>query len=377
MKKTVSVILLSALLVMVACTTAPPPAEQTAGTGATLAPVPARPAIRLSTGETVTDGLAGAYCWLQAANDIRCEPDPLDTQPEDVLSVSQGDIVTFTIDSELGPPAHLYIRLLDDLDAGGAPTEIELPAPPPASLDYQVDLEPGAHRLALVAEYPILEGEMGFVSSIFALDVAGAVAAAPTETAIIEPTEPPTQLPALEKPTATPEPSPTEPPEPTATTPVEVQPTATALPPTAEPATATPTLPPTPLPPTPAPQVAAPEVVIVRGRTVLQPYSVSFCTISQDGARSCSDFSTAGEGASMEVTSGDTLRIDSAAGGPLSMTFTLLNSARTRELGRLQIPGNPIALYDVVAAPGSYILRVETEWPGATATYEFRLDVTG
>ncbi|NPV67921.1 MAG: hypothetical protein HPY64_12310 [Anaerolineae bacterium] len=372
MKKTISVILLSTLFVMAACTTAPPPAEQTAGTGATLAPVPARPAIQLSKGETVTNGLAGAYCWLQAANDIRCEPDPLNMQPEDALAVSQGDIVTFTIDSELGPPAHLYIRLLDDLDTGGAPTEIELPAPPPASLDYQVDLEPGTHRLALVAEYPILEGEIGFVSTIFALDVAGAVAAAPTQTAVIEPTELLTQPPTLEKPTATPEPSPTEPSEPTATTAVEVQPTATALPPTAEPATATPAL-----LPTAAPQVAAPEVVIVRGRTILQPYSVSFCTIGQDGAQTCSDFSTAGQGAALEVTSGDTLRIDSAAGGPLSMTFTLLSSARNRELGRLQVPGNPIALYDVIAEPDSYILRVETEWPGATATYEFRLDVTG
>ncbi len=369
MNKTISVILLSAILVLAACTTAPPPAEQTAGTGVTTpAAVPARPAIQLRAGETITTGLAGAYCWLQAPNDIRCEPDPLDMQPETILAVSQGDIVTFTVDSELGPPEHLYIRLLDDLDAQGAPTELELPAPPPASMDYQVDLDPGTHRLALVAEYPILEGETGFVSAIFALNVAAAVAAAPTETPVIKPTEPPATL----EPTATAEaaaaiePTATEPPAPTGTpVPTEVPPTPTQPPTATQP------------PPTPTPQVAAPVVVVVRGRTILQPYSVNFCSLGQDGSRTCSDYATAGEDTPLEVNSGDTIRIDSAEGGPRSMTITLLNTARTREFGRLQIPGNPIALYDVTVAPGSYVLRVETDWPQATAIYEFRLEVTG
>jgi len=381
MNKTISVILLSAVLILAACTT-PAPEEQATGMVATPAAVPARPVIRLTAGGATYTGLAGAYCWLQAANDIRCEPDPLDLQPADVIAVREHETITFNFDSEVGEASRLIFRLPDYPEDLGGPLEVELPpGPVPTELPYSVDLAPGTHRLILVAEYPILDTEPGFVSYAFSLDVAGAVAAAPTDTPVSEPTERPTLPPATEEPTATGEvaavvePTATERPAPTSTPkPTEVPPPTEVL--------ATATVPPTPAPPsvvpptpTSTPEMVAPEVVLVRGLAIIQPYRVSFCTIGADGAQTCSDY-VAAEGESLEAATGDTIRVDSAEGGPRSMAFVLLDSAGTRELGRMQIPGNPIALYDVLAGPGSYVLRVETVWPQATATYEFRLDVT-
>lgn len=381
MRKTLLLVLLSAVLILTACAGDTPTPNQgalddTSSPAGDSDTVPARPTIQMNAGDDVFDGVSGAYCWFQAANDIRCEPGPFDPQPEAVAQVEQGDTLTFAIGSENSIPTTVSATLLDDMSDDGSPIVIELDSD--LATDYEVDLDAGMHRISVLAEFAATESDTNFITTVFAVNVAEAVAMAPTETAPPptatdepEPTEAaseePTEIPATDEPEATEE----------ATEEPTEEPTATEPPPTAVPPTATAVPSPTAIPPTEAPAMPAmtvPEVLVVKGSSVFQPVGTNYCPSDAEG---CEAYSGSMPDQQITLVSGDTVRIDSADGGPSQMTFVLTNTGQTEEFDRLAIPGNSIALYTVSAEPGTYLLAIETTWPDATATYYFRLEITG
>lgn len=381
MKKALLLVILSAVLALTACTGETPSTDQGAIDNPAPAGdsdiVPARPTIQLNAGNEVYDGVSGAYCWFQSVNDIQCELGPVDPQPETTVQVEQGDILTFTISSEDGAPTALRATLLDDTTGDDAPAVIELDSD--LAADYEVDLDAGLHRISVVAEFTATDTDTNFITTVFAVEVAESMAMAPTATdepePTDEPTEEPTEVPATEEPEATEEPTapPTE--EPTAT---DVPPTATATSrPTQAPATATSRPSPSPVPPTASlamPVVEAPEVVMVKGSSVYSPVGVTYCPTEAD---TCEPITGEAPDQQIALMAGDTVRIDLADGGPSQMEFVLTNTGQTEEFDRLALRGNTLALYTIPVEAGDYLLAIETTWPDATATYYFRLQITG
>lgn len=380
--------------------------------------VPPRPVITMHDAEdTVYEGLPGAFCWLQARNDIRCEPGPLDLEPETFEAVTQGDVLTFVIASESGTPRAFSATLLDDFDADGDPLLVEFD--PAEEAEYTVDLDPGEHRISLLAEYDLAEvpGDNSFVTYVFGLDVsAGDSEVTPRPSATPPPTEDKpeatveatdelptmsddelaqtatainefligTEVPATEEatevvteeateaPTATPTtaPSDTPQPPPTATTP----PTATSsLPPSP---TAIPPSPTTGFSGGPSPTSMAPEVVVVNGLDTFGPSGVEYCHL-EGGEQVCEAEPATAESRRILVSSGDTLRIDFAEGGPITARIGLYNNNATVELSGGDTLNNPtVTLYVVTGQPGNYILQVQAAWTSDTsAIYFFRLQI--
>lgn len=403
MKRVSLLILLSAILALTACTGEPGQGVLD-GPGPEAEAIPGRPTIQMNADSTAYVGLEGAYCWFQAANDIRCEPGPLDPAPEDVARVMPGDVLTFTVGGD-SAPSRVTAALLDDLDESGQPVEISLGSETAA--DYEVDLDAGLHRIAVVAEFAATETDTNFITTIFAVDVEAAVALEPTEVPTEMPPAATDTPPATDEPTATDMPTevPTEEPaeteeatpEPAAILPATEAPTAVppTLPPTVPP-TLPPTLPPTAVPPSPVPsptRVAptalpptappaadsylediVPEVVIVKGDNRYEPVGVEFCVAD---AEDCQTLIGSAPDAQITLAQGDTVRIDLAEGGPTRMAFLLTDTAQTRVLEETALRGNTVGLYTVTAGPGTYLLLIRTEWPDALATYYFRLQITG
>lgn len=384
MKRVSLLVLLSAVLVLTACTaeTGAPGQAPLGDDAENMAAVPGRPTIQMTVGDTVYDGLASAFCWFQAANDIKCEPGPLNPEPSEVISVNPGDMVTFAVGSETDIPTRLTVTLLDDIGMSGDPQVIELENA--LAADFTINLDTGPHRLSVVAEFSATESDINFVTSVFAVEVAAALAMEPT-------TEPATDQPAAtDLPTEEPTEAPTEEPTAAATAtslPTEVPATdaPTALPPTAVPTTVPPTRAPsaTPAPrptstptsaPVQAPALSAPQVVIVKGDDRYTPSSVEVCS---SAGEDCTTISNAESAPAVSLLQGDTVRVDSADGGPASMIFTVTSLSGTQVLDRVDIPGNPVALYTATTAPGSYLLKLETVWPSTSVTYYFRLEITG
>ncbi len=393
MKRVSMLFLLSAILVLAACTGEPGQGLRQ-GSDAPAGEIPGRPTIQMNADSTAYDGLAGAYCWFQTANDIQCEPGPPDLAPEDVASVMPGDVLTFTVGGD-SAPSRVTATLLDTLDDAGQPVEINLGSETAA--DYEVDLDAGLQRISVVAEFNATESDTNFITTIFAVDVGAALALEPTEmptgvppaasdtppataipteeqAAVEEPTEvPATTLPPTLPPTTAPTTVPTD-------TPPTLRPT---LPPTAVPPTAPP---PTAIPPSPVPSPAAPaaaesyladivpEVVIVKGDNRYEPAGVEFCVADSED---CQTLTGRAPDAQITLAQGDTVRIDLAEGGPTRMAFLLTDTAQTRVLDEIALRGNTVGLYTVTAGPGTYLLLIRTEWPDALATYYFRLQITG
>ncbi len=395
MKRSLVVILSAVVISLAACGgEAGPAAQPSAQTPATTAgPIPARPIIRMSALGEEHDGLLGAYCWLQAANDIRCEPDPLDLQPDTTVAVERGDVLTFTIQSDSGLPGSFYATLLDDRDADGDPVVVDFGAT--ASADYTIALDPGVHRFSVVAEYPDVGGDNSFVTTIFAIEVPTAVAAVPTPRPTA--TTPPTAAPGVTV-TATEvlAPSPKAPTEVPTTIPTPVLPTEaptevptevpTQMPATEPPPTAalpTPiTVPPSAVPTSaPAPGVDfaqnPPAMVVVNGGRRFLPSGTQYCYRDASGREVCVDAPASPESERILVASGDTIRLDAEGTGPFSMTITLSSSDRSQEFQRVELPGSNISLYTIVGNPGNYVLVIDTVWPEGTATYYFRLQIVG
>lgn len=424
-KKALYLFLVGTALVLAACGGGEPPAGETPvpGTAAPTAEaaVPARPVIRLSADGAQHEGLPGAYCWLQAPNDIRCEPDPLNPQPESAVAVQAGQTVTFAVESEAGPPAAFYAAFLDDLDADGDPLRVDFGST--SSADYAVNLAAGAHRVSVVAEFPNVSGDNSFVSSIFALDVATGIAAnltpRPTATTapfiaateeIVLPTAEATEEPT--KDTAATEEVPDAAAELVATaTAIAAQATEIAgageLPDLAATATAIlagatattasaeiaatemplPTQPPTIAPMLPGPTATMPlsvdlsewppSVLVVNGGRQFRPAGLHYCYNAADGQEVCVDQPVSPSADHVQINSGDTIRIDAAGVGPLSLSVILASTDLSQQFQRADLPGSPISLQTFSGSPGNYVLVVETTWPQGQATYYFRLQIVG
>ncbi len=361
MKRTLSLILSVFLIVLItACTgdsTTPSPEPQAAAPGNQETVIPAKPVIRLSITGEACDGLAGAFCWLQAANDIRCEPDPAELLPSDPITIEQGETVTITVASELGAPDALHATLLDDPDANNVPIVITFE--PSESVDYTVDLGAGQHRLNMVAEYKTLESDTSFVSTVFALEIPAAVVVKIEPTAV-----PPTAEPTVAEPTATIAAEPTEAPT---EVPPQVEPTeipATAVPPTAVPQ---PTTKPAegPLPPT---------IVVVNGSSQFLPSGTEYC-VTQNGAETCAEIPGSARSMRILVKNGDTVRIDAQEAVPATLRIALKSNDLSQEFDSVELPGNAMALHTINGAAGSYVLVISAEWPEGTAIYYFRVQI--
>ncbi len=400
MKKTVLFLLVTLLLA--ACTMAAPQpeatqepavaqdAQPTPSTSASFAP---RPTIQMVIGDETIAGVPAAYCWLEATNDIVCQPDPDDLTTGETTTIAAGDSLTFTVQGGAGAPAAFYANLLDE-DTGGEPTRIDFGAV--NSAQYAADLTPGVHHLAVIAEYPLASGDTPFVSVVFAVEVPQEMAAIPTIEASA------THAPATARPTATRELKPTEAsaalssPLPEATTaaptkaPTEgVTETPTETPPTQPPSPTPPpqpTLRPTEPQPTALPTTAptegpgsaedVPEVIAVNGGQNYVPSAVRFCPqgTTEDA---CIDLPATAESERILVANGDTIRVDLASPGPSSLSLALANNSLTQEINRTELAGSTIALYTVSGDPGNYILVVSAQWPEGLATYYFRLQIQG
>lgn len=407
MNKTLLLIICAAAILMTACGGDTQPATQAtavptsaAAAASPAGPVPVRPVILMNVLGEAYDGLLGAYCWLQAANDIRCEPDPLDMMPDNTVPVLSGDVLSFAIQGDAGPPSAFYATLIDDRDADGDPVMIDFDSPDDAT--YTVDLDPGTHRLNVVAEYEEVGGDNTFVTTIFSIDVATSVAAVPTPrpSATGRPTTAPT----------TDETKPTDAPaqittaateamteEIEATTEVAVTDMATRVAPTSLPTTmptiqptSVPTTlpaqspPPSPIPPaTTAPasggELAAspPEVLVINGGRQFLPSATRFCYRDAGGREVCVDAPASADSERVLVGNNSTIRIDSAGDGPLSMVFILGSSDQSEEFQRVEMPGSNVALFTISGEPGNYTLTIDTVWPEGTATYYFRLQIVG
>jgi hypothetical protein len=385
MNKSRLLIFSAAVIILAACGGGAQPAAQptvatpAAGAGA----IPARPVIRMSALGEEYDGLPGAYCWLQAPNDIRCEPAPLNPEPDTAVSVALGDVLTFTIEDGPGLPGAFYATLLGEEDADGDPLVINLGSA--NSAEYTVNnLNPGTHRFSVVAEYPDVGGDNSFVTSIFAVEVPTSVVAAvtPRPTA----TTPPTPVVA-----ATGEP-----------TEAQLQPTKAETEetlPTAEPTevpTAVPTLPPSPTVVLPTPTTAPPPVLptntpasnvgvaenppavaVINGGRQFLPDGTRYCYRDANEREVCVDAPASGAAERILVGPNTTLRIDAEGSGPYSMVISLYNSDLSQQLQRQDLPGSNVSLYTVIGEPGNYVLVIDTVWPESTATYYFRLQIVG
>jgi hypothetical protein len=379
MKKLHLFLLIGLVLALAACGGNAEPTTDQEAAGAptnTTEPVqiPARPVIHLTAQDRTYNGLQGAYCWLQAANDIRCEPDPLNMAPADSVPVESGETLTFTVDGETGSPAAFYATLLDDKNTEGNPIVVDFGSS--TSADYVVALEPGTHRLSVVAEYPEVGGDNTFVTTIFAVTVPEAVVEVPTET--------PTQVPeATEAPTEEPVIEPTKAPIVAAT--ATLAPTVTPPPPvlpTTAPQGTLPTALPTAAPPTALPveaggEAAPPAVVVINGGQTFLPAGTEYCYSAAGVGETCAETPVSPESEYILVNNGDTLRIDAADGGPETMIISLHSNDLTTEFQRVTIPGNAVSLHTISGTPGNYVLQIEAVWPGGEATYYFRLQIVG
>jgi hypothetical protein len=156
--------------------------------------IPDRPVVKIQVGETTYEEDVYSYCWPEAEDNLACDLDAAAlAQPETIVDVSGTDEVRFVIDGEADPPVRFTAALLDGpggVQNLGTGTEAV----------YPVGLQDGLYRVQVNAEYADIEGQPGYVSYVFGLNVTGAavaVASTPTPTASTTPTEAATETPTV------------------------------------------------------------------------------------------------------------------------------------------------------------------------------------
>lgn len=148
----------------------------------TAAPTTAlKPTIQATLAGSPLPGVPGSYCWPQAGQ----PPCALveDVQPPSFVPAKAGDVITFSPIPAGAPLASLVATFLDDPQADGKPLQIDLTATQGA---YTVDaaLNSGAHRIEIDAAYPALaDGSQNYVAYIFGIQIGGT--AVPTSSSVI------------------------------------------------------------------------------------------------------------------------------------------------------------------------------------------------
>ncbi len=185
-----------------------------------------RPVVQMQVNNQTYQENVYSYCWPESADNSVCDMDAVAlVQPLTTAHVSKGDAVKFKIDGLNTPPDKFTASLLgfDDVRDLGNGTEA----------DYPVELLDNMYRVQVDVQYNDVEGQPGFVSYVFGLDVSGILTPTPTPTLTSTPTDTPTAT-ATDTPTETPTftatptltPTPSE--TPTVTPSPTITPTATA-----------------------------------------------------------------------------------------------------------------------------------------------------
>ncbi|MHB8748858.1 MAG: hypothetical protein ACYDBJ_06680 [Aggregatilineales bacterium] len=385
---------LAPALAQSAAPTAPATAEATA----------VRPVIHAQLNGTALDGTASSYCWPQPGqNPCVLVEDP---QPTAFVPAKSGDSITFSVDPNVDSPATLSAQLLDDPDASGNPTQIDLNA---SKNVYIIDprLPAGAQRIEVQVVYPpAADGNQNYVAYVFGLQVnkssvaasgttqatSNAIAAVPTEatssavspqaatpaaTASVSPggTSAPTVA-------ATKVPTKTATKLPTATS----SPTATAVPPTDTPTVIPPTDTPTQVPsPTTVPGISVlpsnpngviPKLSLTVGGKVFDPVAVTAVLQDAPGALITVTRPLDTNTPLVVATAGSDAQIQFNGPQPVSELITLQNADATKVIAQqpVAVP-NTLILYALPTKPGLYTLYVAVQWPQVQATYIFRLQV--
>lgn len=144
-----------------------------------------RPQVRLLVDDQVYQEDIYSYCWPSAEDNLVCDvDDAARANPAEIVDISAEDEIRFEVVGDAGTPTVFTARVLDgpggtqDLSASDEGT-------------FTTALEPGLYRVQVDAQFAGIEGNDAYISYVYGLNMAGAVAAAPTDT----PTESPTLAP--------------------------------------------------------------------------------------------------------------------------------------------------------------------------------------
>src|SRR5450432_4021261 len=145
-------------------------------------PLPAtKPVIQAALNTSTIDGIPGSYCWPTTYSSPKCDVVD-DPEPTSGAALANGDSVVFTINPAAPAPQQLSATLLDDKNADGDATKVDLTTT--GGIFTPASLPDGAHRVEVDAIYAgDVQGNQPFVSEVFLLNVTGGAAATAAATA--------------------------------------------------------------------------------------------------------------------------------------------------------------------------------------------------
>jgi hypothetical protein len=310
--------------------------------------LPPRPTIYVRTvaDDATHEGVLSEWCWPVAADDIDCGALP--DQPEEVILVQNGDIISIVIEGEAGPPGELGISFLDDLDDQGQPIRVTFEQPGDPT-EWVVNLDEGDHVALVEAVFPQV-ADLSYLYYLFTFQV-GEPEPEETETPMAtaatpmaeEPGQAPTVtlIPAIDKETA----------EPTGTPPAaEAIPTAELW-------------------------VGPPAITLESAGVIYAPLAVSYCWDNPAGERECpADQVTEqpSDRLTLSPLGAFLTHVDGPA--PDKVDLVLLSSDGIQELERESRRSDVLFLYSpLIPEPGGYVFAVEAEWPQGTAIFYFQI----
>lgn len=126
-----------------------------------------KPVIQVELNGSQIAGLVGSSCWPNANPECNFVDDP---QPDQGISVANGDTLTVKVDPNTPVPQTLQATLLDDKETSGDPKLLDLAT---TNGVFKVDgLSDGNHRLQIDAIYTgELSGSQPFVTYVYLLKV--------------------------------------------------------------------------------------------------------------------------------------------------------------------------------------------------------------
>jgi len=400
-------------------------------------PPATKPVVNGSLNGAPVQGLAASSCWPPSDPSAALCDLNQDPQPTTPINVNEGDNLVFTVDPASPPPSALIGTLLDDKDADGQKRpSIDLMKIGGIFVVTGLNATITNHRLVVTASYPPdSQGDQLYVDYAFLLVTspsgpATAAAGGPSGGATVAPSDtPPALLPAtvaatqaLAGPTqevavasptleiaatqvelatqpvvvtATPSglsPETAVPTTPVATLVPPVLPSATPLPlptlaqPTAE------QLNPTPIPALPQggstgpttgqgnvqliPGVSVPATVLIVEGRAFDAIAVNSCVQGTQGETVCVNHPTDTTSIAAFGVAGDVAQINFKGPRPTAVTVTLFSSDGTTVINKQTLQADNLVLYSLPSAAGDFVLNVDIVYPGGSATYYFRLNLT-